>query len=602
MATYNVLFANFQSGEIPVMMRGNTQSQRYLSGLSTVENFISLLGGGGYKRTGTRFVGFADSVPHLVSFDMGGGERPELEWTAGKLRAWTSQGARYACNEIPVEITTDYDEESIPELVFAVNKGILYVVHHRYPPRRLVKDSTNGLALETIEFVDDPKATNRTFSQAGDYPSCQTFRGGRWILASTDNEPTSVFQSRTPDLVTGDRFNDFSFRTNISQEEDADANPNWQLDSSHAILFDDTDMYGSRIQWLLSQQRLIAGAGRSIWMDDGNIASPETFDLCMTLSSGCYGTRAKALDNCLLFLGPGGKSLHTIIYSDTTAGYQNIDISATAVDMLKSGIKDFAIMESPEPMIWVVTNDGLLCSCLFDFAAGIYGWSRHPMGIGPDGQSMPVLAIDIVPGDSRETDTIWLAIHRNGKVYIETLQLPFATDVDDAIMMDCYSVLKNRHTPTIDVPYLTGFTVDAVSSGAALPRTVVNGDGQVIYDRKVGDIAIGLPIATKIQLLRPELPANGSSLGNRIQIQRCTLKLFSSLGGAIGSDLANLTTLLYLRPGAYSFGSPLPLFSGIKTVDIPSFVDSDLCLWVVSDDPFPLCLVAIAIKFSIMEA
>ena len=72
----------------------------------------------------------------------------------------------------------------------------------------------------------------------------------------------------------GDRFLNFTFSESIDNVR--------RSFPDHAFFLQETDMHGSRINWMINQKRIIVGAGRSIWMDSGEMAT-STFDMNVTL-------------------------------------------------------------------------------------------------------------------------------------------------------------------------------------------------------------------------------------------------------------------------------------------------------------------------------
>lgn len=597
MASYTIINNTFVSGELSPMMHGRVDSPKYLTGVAVCENFIPSRQGPMIKRAGTKYVAKLDQteVAKLALFDAGVDGRFIVEFTNELMRFWTEDGQLVLdAAENPFTIITPYVSDDLDKLSCVMNKGVMYIVHRNYQPAKVEMGSSPPFTMTTITFTG-----GRTFDSAGDYPSCQAFKGGRWYLAATDNEPNAIFASRTPEISTGtDRFNDFTFSEIIDGED--------TVLSTHAIYLQETDMYGSKINWLINQKRILAGAGSSIWMDSGLIATPATFDMSITLTGGSNSTPAKATDNYVIYAGPGGQSLNLMHYNQDNDGYIRNNISQTAGHIIKSGIKDFVVSRMRESVIWVISKDGTLSSCSLDPEQGLIGWARHPMGYGADGKEMIVKSLELLPGDETKDDVVWMTVLRSGSIYIETMKIPHpeAEVNDDTFYVDCGVTLDmgNSKTSTVRVLHLANEKVDAIGDGALLPVTTCDQDGYAVYDREFSLISIGFPMEARLQLLRPELPANGTSQGKLKQVEKQTLRVFKTLGGKVGTEYGpDLRPIIPLVPGKYELGSAFDLFSGDLEVDIPSYANPDGTTWIVSAEPLPFNLLAVMTKFGLLE-
>lgn len=590
MASFTVLNNNFVSGELSPMMDGRLDSAKYQTGLAVCENFIPTRLGGLVKREGTKYIGTLTGITHarLALFDAGSAGRWIVEFTPLKVRFWTEDGNLVQDGGTDFEITTAYTAAQLNEISCVMNKSIMYIVHKDHKPATLKIGSTAPFELTDITFTGD-----RTFNAAGDYPSCQAFKGGRWYLAATDNEPNAIFASRTPDPSAGDRYNDFTF----SDPSTGDVLP------THAIYLQESDMHGSRINWLINQKRILAGAGSSIWMDSGVIATPASFDMSITLSGGCNATHPKAIDNYVIYAGPGGRSLNIISYNTDNDGYVKAEISQTASHMVAAGIKDFIITAMQDTILFVLMQDGTLASCTLDVESGVIGWARHPLGKGSDGNEMTIQSIELVPGDDEQPDVIWLTALRSGQIYIETMKIPRPDVSGSSIYLDCHKQLDfDPATDTVTVAHLANEKVDAVGDNALLPVSTADGTGSITYDRTFSHIDIGYPIEARLRLLRPELPANGTSQGKLRQVESQVIRIYKSLGGRIGVEYGeSMRRILPLVAGEYELGSTYDLFTGDKETDIPSYANADGRTWIVSREPWPFNLLSVMTKYGLLE-
>lgn len=338
-------------------------------------------------------------------------------------------------------------------------------------------------------------------------------------------------------------------------------------------------------------------------MDTGELATPMTFDLSVTLNDGSNKTLPKAMDNFVIYAGIGGRSLNVMQYRQDDDGYINADISITARHMLRSGIKDFAMLSCQYgEIVWVLCNDGTLCSCTLDIRGDIIGWARHPMAIAKDGTIPTVMAIEVMPGDEDEDDSLWMVVDRGGTAYIEELNLTRSTDsLEDAIFVDCSIQLTfNQPTDTIQVPHLADAEVDALADQAILPRKLADEHGNIEYEREFSEITVGYGYVSRATLLKPELPANGTSMGKRRQIMAIVLRIYKSLGGKVEwADKSQ--AIINLIPGQYVFGDAFALISEDRK--IPTYASSiyDGSLTIVSEEAVPFNLLAATTTYGLVE-
>jgi len=399
---------NFISGEISPLLEGRIDSPRYQTGLRTCENFIPMKTGGLRKRPGTHYAGQTKSGAKARLIDMiaTDGNYYVLEFTNAKCRIWNNS---FALVGAPTELTTPYNATETFEFKYAVMKGVLWIVHPTYAPRTITL-SAGPWSIATPSFSGD-----RTFAATNKYPKAVFFHAGRLGLAGTNDEPNAVFLSRSPVATSGtDRFTDFSMGTA----------------ADNAIYLQEADMNGTHIHWGIGQRRLIVATDRAVWMDNGQLVTPSTFDMNIAAYTGASELQAVLSENVVLYIGRGGTSLHALIFSEEGGGFMDYDLSETARHMLTGGIVDMRVQSFPEPIVWLVRTDGTLLTCTLDFKNGVIAWSSHPM----DG-----LVESIAVGVCETEDNVWLSVNHGGTRYVEYLRFCdlYSGAQEDAFFVDC---------------------------------------------------------------------------------------------------------------------------------------------------------------------
>lgn len=652
MATqYRTIQNSFIGGLLSPIQEGAVGSTAYNAGLSIAENcFFDRTCV--YRRYGTKFGTAAKSMDSVFfRYWKDEDEIYMLEcWDKGARLI--SRDGRPASNEV----VTPYLASELRTLSVATNQGVLYIVHRNHKPAIMtVAEAEDGSSLlvlsapSDIEFVAPiPKPENiqdgddwtvaKTFDKAGDYPSLQLFYGGRWFLMSTDNDPLMIWGSRTMDAASGTyRYNDFTLEEwhALKLETEETATEEEMTAADCAIVYQSSDMYGTRIRWALSHQALLIGAGMSIYQYTGGAAisavladGVSAFSLSQAVALGASGDKAVAYNSYVFFAGVGGHSLMCMNYSLQYSSYTGTDISIAVADYLRSGIKTICITEGSPAIVWVLTNDGNLLACSFSDSTGMIAWSV--MRFSGDDRPMWIEAME---SDISRYATLLLVMDRAGNPVIETLEMVPSSIASSVPYLDCYVL-----SPDIDdegricMPSLAGRDVEMVEyvedeiSGArysASSTATADADGYITLNTRFlkdeADDGIrmvaGLRYMTILGTLRSELPANGTSQSALRVVMNVTFRLHRSLGGNITIRPSTVSgsfdkdsmekyarTILYRRYGEFRYGDMVSLFTGDKSTSYKSTNTSDDRLVVYSEEPYPFIVCAVIIDHSIQEA
>jgi hypothetical protein len=557
-----------------------------------------------------------------------------LEFTDRLVRIWNSSYALVMDGSSPKELVSVFLEAELYEIKYASVAGSMYLVHQNHLVY-LIKVTAGTWTITSVTFTGDILFTS------GTTPSCIAIMGGRLYLGGTVARPNAIYASRSLSSVgTWADYTDFTY-----SETDG------TVLSSHAIYLQETDLYGSKLNWLVVLKHLMAGTGRSVWMDSGDIPTPSTFDMTPSLYTGTSQLQPQAMDNLVIYAGIGGKSLHAIFYDTDAKEYTTAELSRDASHMLSSGIVSFCIMAYPDPIIWMACADGMLRSCTVDVKNGVVAWATHPMG---EGAVVEAVAI----GKSTE-DILWLTVKRGSVRTVEYMTMVGIDSLDSAWYVDCgisithdawadstaytaddlvshityntdgsiltrgtYKCLVDHTSAATDnepeagttwqakwekeysvtgLSHLEGYIVDALADSSIISQEIV-ASGTVTYDRSVADIVVGVPIYSRVRLLRPELPANGTSQGKVRKVEKQTIRFYESLGGQSGSDLDNLRPIVEMRGGSYVLGQPITLVTGDRNTDIPSYATDDGRVYIVADRPLPFNVLAVMTRYQVMEA
>ncbi len=732
MAEYNRLQNSFATGYLDPTLYGLFTSDAYSTGLKQCLNYIPSSMGYLYRRPGTKYLDF--SVPSIAVknklYVMNYGSEPMLLlFTQGRIDFFLTNLTR----TISITNDTPYDEsgdtplynnipwsvDDIADLNLYEFENSIYIVHPDYPPYQLAiigrgtftlaatKDETATktydvpdeegcpeLLLENTYIanafycipVDFVKGGIETFSKGGHYPSCQTFKGGRWYLSGCNDSPASIYASKAPDTYGNYRFNDFgvgnyyllhvvvtmtktttytttesdgdieninyaseqstseevkvdgldteipeavsttkTVRYNSSGSETYDKNSTkkivvtttsdtWSLKSNlqndDAIELTETDMYGSKVNWLITQQRVIAGTNRSIWMDDGSAATPSTFDMVKTLGVTTSRITPIIHSSMIIFVPADRKSVKSFNYDTDAEGYVLNDISATARSLFRGSlIKDIALVEGSETLIWVLLENGKLLSCTM---GSTYGWAEHELG--GNGRVISMSAYHTEDNEGQ----LYLTVQRGDKVTVEVLAMEDIVNTDVYTLCDGMIPLSADDSDTTydmssltksgEQPYPTGGTVCIVGGGwpqEPFPYDPAETQHDIGPGSKKG-MYIGYPYTSRCHMLWQELPVNSgqTSLGFFRKAISMALQVYRSAGaecGWVSGTKKHLDPFQRLAKSNAAEPSYADYYTGIVKLSVPSNTNEQVNAVVECSYPLPMTIQAIETRYSLQE-
>jgi hypothetical protein len=629
---YISLLFNYFLGETSPLIAGRVDIQEYEMGAKRMENMIPMPAGGLRKRPGTWYDGTTDKnkAARLIDWLLPDGSCLILEVTAGITRVWrkrysfteyedlAARANEYADQMIRIIGTNDYpgllpsadtDKDAdkyadellsilvkisegykiiqnitnlytaaqIEEIKYTASAGTLWIVHQEQPPMKL---SWNG---ETV-VKTYPSFTGKDFTAKGSRPATAAFDAGRLCFAGTSAEPNRIYMSRPPDSMNGkDRYTDFT----------AGENP------ADAIVLEENDMYGSRIQWIAANRMLLAATERTTWSDTGEVPTPASFDMNIIEYAGANSIQPRGTKEIVVYAGRNGTTLRALVWNQGSegSGFVDMDISERAAHLFASGIRDLAVSDFPYPVIWVITRAGELISCTVNIRAGVLAYAKQPT----DGYAE---AVTVVP--EKTGDVVFLAVKRGRRRNIEHF---FLEDLVNSDYTESHYVDAGESrvygTPAKTLTGLKRFagkTIRIFADGAAEPPVLVNKDGIAELQSSITKAHIGLPYKSVFSPNTRQLPANGTSKGKKHRIEKITLQLYKSIGGRAGPTEEKTEQLITQRLGNYILGSAPEPFTGDIDVTVSGNIDTEGKLVILHDDPVPFTLLALVERVAILEA
>jgi len=475
------------------------------------------------------------------------------------------------------KIINRYTTKQMKSVHFAASANSLWLVHTEQRPMKL---TWNGI----YAVMTYPTFIGKDFTAENNRPGAVAFDSGRLCFAGTISEPNRIYMSRAPDSMTGtDRYTDFT----------AGENP------SDAIVLEENDMHGSRIQWIAASKHFLAATERATWNDTGDIPTPATFDMNIIEYAGSNELQARGTKETMVYAGRSGKTLRALVWNENTqgSGYIDLDISEQAAHLLGAGIKDFAVADFPYPIIWIVTKAGELISCTINIRGGVTAFARHPT----DGK---VEAVAVAP--QAIGDVVFLEVQRGKSRNIEHLTLEDLVneDIEDSHYVDAGEKrIYIEPTATItDLQRFAGKTIRIFADGAIEPPIKESRDGKAQLQTAAARVHIGLGYKAAFSPNERQIPANGTSIGKKRRIEKIILKMYKSLGGRAGTTEGKSTELITQRFGSYKLGTAPEPFTGEIDITVSGNIDTEGKLEVTQDEPAPFTMLALVERVAILEA
>ena len=251
--------------------------------------------------------------------------------------------------------------------------------------------------------------------------SCCLFQQ-RMVYAGTTYQPQSVWGS-----VIGD-YENFTYGT---LDDDA---------FMHEIGSDERLF----VMWMTAHNNsLLIGTSSAEYVLQGSNAgddpvTPSNVQIKRQCSIGSARIRPIQAGGAVLHVQRDTEKLYELTYSLSTYGYDDNDITQFAEHIMRGGVKAMAFQRQPDPIVWLVRNDGVLLSCIYDASQKVVAWARHvTQGI----------VEDVVVGYGKTAgDEVWLVVTRTlgdgskGR-YIERIYPGVWETKDEGIFVD--SALSN---------------------------------------------------------------------------------------------------------------------------------------------------------------
>lgn len=351
------------------------------------------------------------------------------------------------------------------------------------------------------------------------------------------------------------------------------------------------------IVWMSAAQILLIGTQGGEFglskITTTNPLGPDNIQVVRQSKEGCKPIRPELVGTSLFYVQRAGRRIMAMDYNFYIDRYESTNQNRLAYHLTQGGITSIAWQAQPFETLWGVRSDGVLVGYTYDKADNVTGWHRQVTnGV--------VESVSVTPAPDGTRDEVWLIVNRtiNGstKRYIEYIEKPYESGDTQAscFYVDCGLTYSGAATTVISgLDHLEGETVTILADGAVQPTKVVS-SGSITLETAASVVNVGLGFTATLVTNRIEGGADvGTSQGKTKRVTQGAIRLVDTCGGKVGMEDGQLDNIKDNDP-AVLMGSPPPIYSGDVTGIIwPGDYESDCRLQVVSDQPYPMTIVAL---------
>lgn len=386
-----------------------------------------------------------------------------------------------------------------------------------------------------------------------------------------------------------------------------------------------------KICWVNASRTLVIGTTEAEYIitgpDSNSSISATNFSARRETQHGSFvGAPSIRVDNALYFIDRTGSNIREFVFDERENAFRTQNITRLCgQDFFEKNFRDISGPTGLEPervkildmyrqidtdnIIWIRTNAFGLFSITIDRQTNTYAPAEHVMGGSSEFYSEPLVNAMCCTGDN-----VWLIVERliDGST-VRTLEAIFpqynkilssvASDTRDMAeefmwYVDCgYTDNGSNITVHDGLSHLEGEEVSIVSDNQYFVGTGTVSSGEVTSPRTSTRLVAGLKYESKVKLLPPN-PGTpyGSGEGLVRRIERVVIRFFRTIAASVGIDTGETGfDDITFRTADQALGDPIPLFSGLKTVEI-AYTEEDHQVVIKTDKPLPMEISAITIK------
>ena len=292
---------------------------------------------------------------------------------------------------------------------------------------------------ETTQMVDDniapdlsriAKDYENEFNATGDYPGTVTYYEQRKVLGNTKNDPQTLWLTRSG------TESDLSFSIPVSDSDrikiklaSRDAN-----EILHVIPLNDLIVFTANAEWRVTSAETVNLTPTSISI------KPQSY-------IGASRVSPAVVNNAVVYISERGQKIRELGYDWRARGFVTNELSLRATHLFEDiTIKDLTYTQSPESIIWAVTDKGVLIGVTYLPEQEVLAFHQHDT-LGKFGSCCAI--------EEDQQDFLYVVANReiNGKKFksIERQEKRATADFRNSFYVDCGISYDGRATNGVTV-------------------------------------------------------------------------------------------------------------------------------------------------------
>lgn len=392
---------------------------------------------------------------------------------------------------------------------------------------------------------------------------------------------------------------------------------NFQQADEFGVVLDDSAIVARLNSRKLSRIRWISGDAKGLLLGTGSeeysLSAPNNEVLTHRNAKAKAQTRRGSadvepllIDEQLLFVQKGGRSLRRFSYAIEKSGYKAASLSRLASHIGADQLVEADYAAEPHSIAWVRRGNGTLVGLTYNDEENVAGWHTHDLSGGV------VEAIAVLPQKDQLQDALWLVVKRTvdgaTRRYIEKMApfWDFGSTLADAHYVD--SALRYSGAPTSVVyglQHLEGESVYGLADGVPVGPITVD-KGSITLSYAASEIILGLGFESIIETPRLENGSNdGTAQGKLKRMNTVVPLLWRSFGGEVGvhnrqageaDDGGEVVYEPFVYPGPFDEVEDIALYTGMLDPIVLSAgyeEQGNLFLRRPKESPLPLNVLAL---------
>jgi hypothetical protein len=318
----------------------------------------------------------------------------------------------------------------------------------------------------------DPDTSNTApiqrnpFQDSGNYPSAVTYYQQRLMFANSDNDPETVWGSRSGN------FTNFAVSSPVQDDD--------------AITFNIAGRQVNSVKHMLDLGKLLVLTQGGEWavQASGGVLKPNDINAQQYSYNGSSNLYPIVINGSALYVQERGAIVRDIAFDFQVDGYRGNDLTILSTHLFEGyTLTDWAYQKTPNSVVWCVRSDGVLLSMTYIPEQELIAWARHDFGTD--------ICENVCVVPEGDEDALYVTVKRsiNGatKRYIERMNTRQVlnrwmtggnVDFRDLKFMDCHLTYDGRNTSvkTLTLSGGTNWTYLEDLTLTASASTFVTGD------------------------------------------------------------------------------------------------------------------------------